>query len=155
MMNTVTSLGHCLCLSPSSPSITNACSSFSPTIIQRETINRTLSTCPLVPTPPYSPSSSTPTISPSLSKNSMPVVNLLTPPSSFSIENIEQSIIDRITSEFGEICPKKPKRQRTFKKLIPKSSSTSDIPLDLTVKKRPASSTFDLFSMQSKWLKMI
>ncbi|CAF1250531.1 unnamed protein product [Rotaria sp. Silwood1] len=164
MMNTITSFGHCLCSSPSSP-IKNA-ASCSPTIIRRETINRTLSTCPLVPTPPHSPSSST-SISPIISNNSMPIVNLLTPPSpphysSFLIDNIvesninDQSIIDKITSEFGEICPTiprlKPKRQRIFKKLIPKSSS-SDSPLDLSIKKRPSS--FDLFSMQSKWLKMI
>jgi hypothetical protein len=164
MMNTVTSFGHCLCSSPSSP-IKNS-SSFSPTIIRRETINRTLSTCPLIPTPPHSPTSST-SISPIISKNPMPIVNLLTPPSpshysSFLIDNIvesnsnNQSIIDKITSEFGEICPSlpplKPKRQRIFKKIIPKPSS-SDIPLDLTIKKRPLS--FDLFSIQSKWLKMI
>jgi hypothetical protein len=165
MMNTVTSFGHCLCSSPSSP-IKNSSLSFSPTIIRRETINRTLSTCPLVPTPPHSPTSST-SISPIVSKNSMSIVNLLTPPSpshysSFLIDNIvesnpnDQSIIDKITSEFGEICPSlpplKPKRQRIFKKIIPKPSS-SDIPLDLTIKKRPSS--FDLFSIQSKWLKMI
>ncbi|CAF3171961.1 unnamed protein product [Rotaria socialis] len=164
MMNTVTSFGHCLCSSPSSP--VKSCSSFSPTIIRRETINRTLSTCPLVPTPPHSPSSST-SISPIVSKSSMPIVNLLTPPSpphysSFLIDNIvesncnDQSIIDKITSEFGEICPSLPsvkaKRQRIFKKMSPKSLS-SDIPLDLSVKKRPSS--FDLFSTQSKWLKMI
>ncbi|CAF1056210.1 unnamed protein product [Adineta ricciae] len=164
MINTVTSFGHCLCSSPCSP-IKSL--SFSPSIIQRETINRTLSTCPLVPTPPHSPSSST-SHSPDLSKNSLPVVNLLTPPSpshytSFLIENIvdsnctDPSIIDKITSEFGEICPSMPsmkrKRQRPFKKLLPKASSPSDIPLDLTVKKRPSS--FDLFPMQSKWLKMI
>jgi hypothetical protein len=98
----------------------------------------------------------------------MSIVNLLTPPSpshysSFLIDNIvesnstNQSIIDKITSEFGEICPSlpplKPKRPRVFKKIIPKSSP-SDIPLDLTIKKRPSSS-FDLFSRQSKWLKMI
>jgi len=97
----------------------------------------------------------------------MSIINLLTPPSSthyssFLIDNIvesnsnQQSIIDKITSEFGEICPSlpplKPKRQRIFKKIIPKSVS-SDIPLDLTIKKRPSS--FDLFSIQSKWLKMI
>ncbi|UJR29076.1 hypothetical protein I4U23_010290 [Adineta vaga] len=168
MMNTVTSFGHCLCSSPCSP-IKNSSSSpsFSPTIIQRETINRTLSTCPLVPTPPHSPSSST-SLSPILSKNSLPIVNLLTPPSpphysSFLIDSIvesncnDPSIIDKITSEFGEICPSEPsikrKRQRIYKKLLPKTSSPSDIPLDLTVKKRPIS--FDLFPMQSKWLKMI
>ncbi len=165
MMNTVTSLGHCLCSSPSSP--IKSSSSFSPTIIRRETINRTLSTCPLVPTPPHSPSSLTTSISPIIPKTSMSIVNLLTPPSpshysSFLIDNIvdsntnQQSIIDKITSEFGEICPPipllKPKRQRIFKKLIPKSLS-SDIPLDLSMKKRPSS--FDLFSIQSKWLKMI
>jgi hypothetical protein len=164
MMNTITSFGHCSCTSPSSP--IKYSSSFSPTIIRRETINRTLSTCPLVPTPPHSPSSST-SISPILSKNPMPIVNLLTPPSpqhysSFLIDNIvesnsnRQSIIDKITSEFGEICPSlpllKPKRSRIFKKIVPKSIS-SDIPLDLTIKKRPSS--FDLFSKQPKWLKMI
>ncbi|CAF0760303.1 unnamed protein product [Adineta steineri] len=170
MVNTVTSFGHCLCSSPPSPIKTS--SSFSPTIIRRETINRTLSTCPLVPTPPHSPSSST-SISPILSKNPLPIVNLLTPPSpshysSFLIDNIvesnsnDQSIIDKITSEFGEICPTLPlvkrKRQRLLKKIMPKSSplsssSPSDSPLDLTVKKRPTS--FDLFTIQSKWLKMI
>ncbi len=165
MMNTVTSLGHCLCSSPSSP--IKSSSSFSPTIIRRETINRTLSTCPLIPTPPHSPTSST-SISPIISKNPMPIVNLLTPPSpshysSFLIDNIvesnshNQSIIDKITLEFGEICPSlpplKPKRPRIFKKIVPKSS-ISDIPLDLTIKKRPPSS-FDLLSRQSKWLKMI
>ena len=164
MTNTITSFGHCLCSSPSSP-VKND-SSFSPTIIQRETINRTLSTCSLVPTPPHSPSSST-SISPVVSINPMPIVNLLTPPSpthysSFFIDNIvesnsnDQSIIDKITSEFGEICPSLPplksKRQRLFKKIIPKVPF-SDIPLDLTIKKR--SSSFDLFSTQSKWLKMI
>ncbi|CAF2589022.1 unnamed protein product [Rotaria sp. Silwood2] len=166
MINTITSFGHCLCSSPSPSSPIKNASSFSPTIIRRETINRTLSTCPLVPTPPHSPSSST-SISPIVSSNPMSIVNLLTPPSpphysSFLIDNIvesntnDQSIIDRITSEFGEICPSipplKPKRQRIFKKLIPKLSS-SDSPLDLSIKKRPSS--FDLFSMQSKWLKMI
>jgi hypothetical protein len=166
MLNTITSFGHCLCSSPSSPPIKD-CSSFSPTIIRRETINRTLSTCPLVSTPPHSPSSSSSSLSPVVFKNPMPIVNLLTPPSpshysSFLIDNIvetnppNQSIIDKITSEFGEICPSIPpvksKRPRIFKKIIPKSSS-SDIPLDLTLKKRPSS--FDLFSIQSKWLKMI
>lgn len=164
MINTVTSFGHCLCSSPSSP-IKN-CSSFSPQVIQRETINRTLSTCSLVPTPPHSPSSST-SISPVVSKSPMPIVNLLTPPSpsyfsSFLIDNIvesngnNQSIIDKITSEFGEICPSMPpiksKRSRVFKKIIPKSLP-SDIPLDLSVKKRPSS--IDSFSTQPKWLKMI
>ena len=176
LMNTITSLGHCVCASSSSSSLSSSSSSsfFSssvsssssstPTVIQRETINRTLSTCPLVPTPPHSPRSSVSPI-----RNESPVstiVNLLTPPSppttqnsSFLIDNLVDSsstdplLIDQITSEFGEICPTiKPKRQRLIKKSLPKSFS-SDFPLDLTIKKRPSS--FDLFSTQSKWLKMI
>ena len=164
MINTVTSFGHCLCSSPSETLKKDGSSSCAPTI-EGETMHRTLSTCPLVPTPPHSPRSS---LSPILSRSSMPIVNLLTPPSpphysSFLIDSLvesnstDQSIIDQITSEFGEICPSVPtsktKRQRLVKKPMSKSSPSSDIPLDLTMKKRPSS--FDLFSRQSKWLKMI
>lgn len=166
LMNTITSLGHCVCASSSSSTSSSFASSSSssstPTVIQRETINRTLSTCPLVPTPPHSPRSS---VSPIRDESPVSIVNLLTPPSpptqnsSFLIENLvessstDPSLIDQITSEFGEICPTiKPKRQRLVKKSLPKSFS-SDFPLDLTMKKRPSS--FDLFSTQSKWLKMI
>lgn len=158
MINTITSLGHCVCVSPSSSSVDKNRFSSSPVLIRRETINRTLSTCPLIPTPPHSPASS---LSPIPTEYPMPIVNLLTPPSpvsysSFLIDNLvesttDQSIIDQITSEFGEICPLiKPKRARLVKKLMPKAVES---PLDLTLKKRPP--PFDLFSTQSKWLKMI
>jgi hypothetical protein len=176
MMNTITSLGHCTCASLLSlSSIEHDRSSSSPPVIRRETIDRTLSTCPFVSTPPHSPFSSLSSVP---NESSMSIVNLLTPPSpspappststaphysSFLIDNLvesnstDQSIIDQITSEFGEICPSTPrikgKRQRATKKSIPKLFS-SDTPLDLTLKKRPSSSV-DLFSMQSKWLKMI
>ena len=156
MINTITSLAHCHCVSPSSVVVEKArlsSSSSSPTLIRRETIARTLSTCPLIPTPPQSPVSS---LSPVLAENPMSIVNLLTPPSpvpysSFLIDNLvestNRSIIDQITSEFGEICPvSKPKRTRPAKK-------AGETPLDLTLKKRPPS--FDLFPSQSKWLKMI
>jgi hypothetical protein len=135
--------------------------SFSPPIIQRETIDQTLSTCSLVQTTSsvYSPclSSSPPSESSSSLSNSMSIVNLLTPPtschSSFFIENpliTNQSIIDEITSQFGEICPPLPKknRNRLSKKVI--STYSSNLPLDLSLKKR---SSFDSFSSQTKWIK--
>jgi hypothetical protein len=61
-----------------------------------------------------------------------------------------QSIIDEITSQFGEICPPLPKksRNRLSKKVI--STYSSNLPLDLTLKKR---SSFDSFSSQTKWIK--
>jgi len=159
LFNTITSLGHCLCLS----SIEQKTLSSS-TIIKRETIDQTLSTCSLIPptstsTSVYSPClSSSPSLS-NESSNSISIVNLLTPPlshSSFLIENIvdsNQSIIDEITSQFGEICPPLPpkkSRNRLSKKII--STYSSNIPLDLSLKKRPSSS-FDLFSSQAKWIK--
>jgi hypothetical protein len=161
LFNTITSLGHCLCLS----SIEQKTSSSS-TIIKRETIDQTLSTCSLIPptstptsTSVYSPClSSSPSLS-NESSNSISIVNLLTPPlshSSFLIENIvdsNQSIIDEITSQFGEICPPLPpkkSRNRLSKKLV--STYSSNIPLDLSLKKRPSSS-LDLFSSQPKWIK--
>jgi len=161
LFNTITSLGHCLC---SSSPIQQKISSSSPSIIKGETIDQTLSTCSLIPptsTSIYSPCLSSLSSSPPLSSNelsnSISIVNLLTPPlshSSFLIENIvdsNQSIIDEITSQFGEICPpleptKKP-RNRLSKKVV-----SSNLPLDLSLKKRPSSS-FDLFSSQAKWIK--
>ena len=87
--------------------------------------------------------------------NSISIVNLLTPPSSSStsssylIENNlnDQSIIDEITSQFGEICPPLPKksRNRLSKKLL--STYSSNVPLDLSLKKRPSS--FDFFCSQT------
>jgi hypothetical protein len=85
-------------------------------------------------------------------------VNLLTPPlshssPSYAIESSlnDQSIIDEITSQFGEICPplRKKSRNRISKKVV--STYSSNLPLDLSVKKRP--SPFDLFSSQTKWIK--
>jgi hypothetical protein len=160
LFNTITSLGHCLCLSSIEQKTSSSSSS---TIIKRETIDQTLSTCSLIPltsTSVYSPclSSTSPSLS-NESSNSISIVNLLTPPlshSSFLIENIvdsNQSIIDEITSQFGEICPPLPvkkSRNRLSKKVI--STYSSNIPLDLSLKKR-SSSSFDLFSSQTKWIK--
>jgi hypothetical protein len=164
LFNTITSLAHCLC-SSSSPMIEQkiSSSSSSPTIIKRETIDQTLSTCSLIPPPTstcvYSPClSSSPLSNESLS-NSISIVNLLTPPfshSSFLIENLvdsNQSIIDEITSQFGEICPSvviptKKNRNHLSKKVI-----SSNLPLDLSLKKR-SSSAYDLFSSQTKWIKI-
>jgi len=159
LFNTITSLGHCLCSSSPIPQKTS--SSSSPTIIKRETINQTLSTCSLIPrtsTSIYSPCLSSSPSSSNESSNSISIVNLLTPPlshSSFLIENIvdsNQSIIDEITSQFGEICPplRKKARNRLSKKLL--STYSSNLPLDLSLKKRPSSS-FDIFSSQAKWIK--
>ncbi|CAF3422112.1 unnamed protein product [Rotaria socialis] len=157
LLNRVTSLGHCLCTS--SIEDINSSVSCQPIVIKRETIDKTLSTCSLISTECFSPCLSS--SSPNESSNSISIVNLLTPPSShssFLIENIvhaknidNQSIIDEITSQFGEICPPLPKkkRNRLSKKLI--SSYSSSLPLDLSVKKRPSS--FDFFSSQAKWVK--
>jgi len=93
--------------------------------------------------------------SPKVDSNS--IVNLLTPPSSchssFLIENLvesNQSIIDEITAKFGEICPPLPSsssRKRTRNRL------SSNMPLDLSLKKRPLPSSFDIYSSQAKWIK--
>ncbi|CAF0730137.1 unnamed protein product [Adineta steineri] len=173
LFNTITSLAHCSCSSPSStPFIQQQQQSCSPTIIQRQTIDQTLSTCSLIQTTSsstYSPclSSSSPDESLPTSSNSISIVNLLTPPStssshsSFMIETLvdsnnlmnDERIINEITSQFGEICPPLPKksRNRLSKKVI--STYPSNAPLDLSIKKRPSSSSFTLFSSQSKWIK--
>jgi len=164
LFNTITSFGHCLCSSSSIQQKTSFSSSSSPTIIKRETMDQTLSTCSLIPptstsTFVYSPCLSSSPPSNEIS-NSISIVNLLTPPlshSSFLIENIvdsNQSIIDEITSKFGEICPPLPtkkSRTRLSKKVV--STYSSNIPLDLSLKKRPSSSSFDIFSSQTKWIK--
>jgi hypothetical protein len=101
MINTITSLAHCSCLS--SPIDTRLSSL--PSIIQRETIDQILSTCSIAQTTvPSSPSSlsSTDTCQPNIR-------------SSFLIDTeLDESTMDLITSEFGEIC--------------------SDYPLDLSLK---------------------
>ncbi|CAF2991766.1 unnamed protein product [Rotaria sp. Silwood2] len=169
LFNKITSFGHCLC-SSSSLEDKNESFSFNPKIIKRETMDKTLSTCSIISTSSISPclsssSSSSLLLSsfPNELSNSISIVNLLTPPtssnSSFLIENIvhtnnidNQTIIDEITSKFGEICPPLPKkgRNRLSKKLV-SSSYSSNLPLDLSLKKRP--SPFDFFSLQTKWIK--
>ncbi|CAF1645426.1 unnamed protein product, partial [Adineta ricciae] len=155
-------------------------SSFSsPTVIRRETIDQTLSTCSSLHHPSsmiYSPClssssasvSSPPTLSAS-SSGSVSIVNLLTPPpsssschsstvnehdsSSAATAITDQAIIDEITSQFGEICPAvvKKNRNRLSKKTVAKISS--NIPLDLSMKKRPLSA-LDTFSSRPKWIKI-
>ena len=153
LINRLTSFGHCLC---SSFSIDNDISSSIsyPKIIHHQSIDQILSTCSLISqTTIFSPCLSSSPISET--SNSISVVNLLTPPlshssssSSFFIENIipsdNRSIIDEITSQFGEICPPLPKkrRNRSTKKLT--SILDHHLPLDLSFKKRPSS--FDFIS---------
>ncbi|CAF4371362.1 unnamed protein product, partial [Adineta steineri] len=84
LFNTITSLAHCSCSSPSSTPFIQQ-QSCSPTVIQRQTIDQTLSTCSLIQTTSsstYSPclSSSSPDESSPTSSNSISIVNLLTPP---------------------------------------------------------------------------
>ncbi|CAF1683438.1 unnamed protein product, partial [Adineta ricciae] len=168
LFNTITSLAHCSCsLSTPTPPPSTSSSSSSPTVIRRETIDQTLSTCSSLHHPSsmiYSPClsssasvSSPPTLSAS-SSGSISIVNLLTPPPSSSSCHsstinehdsgsvvgaiTDQAMIDEITSQFGEICPPvvKKNRNRLSKKTVAKISS--NIPLDLSMKKRP-SSAFD------------
>ena len=85
MINMITSLAHCACLS--SPIDTHLSSLSS--IIQKETIDQILSTCSIAQsTIPSSPSSLS---------------------SGFLIDcEPDESTMDYITSEFGEICPDHP-----------------------------------------------
>lgn len=137
MLNTITSLTHCSCLSPP---IEDDLSS-SPTIIQQETIEQILSTCSIT--------QQTSSISPCLSSFSPPsphrsigICNLLTP-SSFLIDcEPDESMMDQITSEFGEICPPLSKSKR----YCVSQEFSLDIPLDLSMKKHPLSS-------QTNWLR--
>ncbi|CAF0959335.1 unnamed protein product [Adineta ricciae] len=180
LFNTITSLAHCSC-SSSTPTLPPSISSSfsSPTVIRRETIDQTLSTCSSLHHPSsmiYSPClssssasvSSPPTLSAS-SSGSVSIVNLLTPPpsssschsstvnehdsSSAATAITDQAIIDEITSQFGEICPAvvKKNRNRLSKKTVAKISS--NIPLDLSMKKRPLSA-LDTFSSRPKWIKI-
>ncbi|CAF5076591.1 unnamed protein product, partial [Rotaria sp. Silwood1] len=162
LFNKITSFGHCSCSSLIEDK--NELFSFNPKIIKHETIDKTLSTCSIISTRSISPCLSSTSSSLNELSNSISIVNLLTPPSSsnssFLIENIvhttndmtNQTIIDEITSKFGEICPPLPKkgRNRISKKVISPSYS-SNLPLDLSLKKRPSS--FDFFSSQTKWIK--
>ena len=168
LFNTITSLAHCSCSSstPTQPQSTS--SSSSPTVIRRETIDQTLSTCSSL----HHPSSMiySPCLSSSASVSSPPasisIVNLLTPPPSSSSCHYsstvnehssttaaaaitDQAMIDEITSQFGEICPPVVKKNRNG---VSKKMSSSNVPLDLSMKKRPSSS-FDMFASQPKWIK--
>ncbi|UJR29066.1 hypothetical protein I4U23_010280 [Adineta vaga] len=172
LFNTITSLTHCSCSSsPMQPQLhsttTMTTTSSLPTIIKRETIDQTLSTCaslqptstsPIIYSPCLSSSSSPPTQSPSASAStSISIVNLLTPPSSChsSIDSAntitDRSIIDEITSQFGEICPPLGKKNRN--RVSKKTMISSNTPLDLSLKKR-SSSSFEMFSSQPKWIKI-
>jgi hypothetical protein len=95
MINTVTSVAHCSCLSP--PIETDLSSL--PTVIQLETIDQILSTCSIAQTTvPLSPSS-------------LSSMDICQPSyrSSFLIDSEpDESTMDLITSEFGEICPDYP-----------------------------------------------
>ena len=167
LINTITSFAHCPCSSSSSAIEQKPSTSSSPSIIQRGTIDQTLSTCSFIPPPPtaasssiYSPclSSSSPSNDSSSTTTSISIVNLLTPPSSHSslvmetLVDSNQSMIDEITSEFGEICPPLVARAKKSRSRVSKKMVLSNVPLDLSLKKRP-SSTYDLYSSQSKWIK--
>lgn len=197
MINTITSIAHCTCLTASPlsslPTTNDAIvtSITTPNIIHKDSLHRALSTC-TVPTPcinsthtrsllsPCSsfspPSSSSPTTTEPT--NLIPIVNLLSPPvssasssssppcpSSLRIDQLVESvsknpsIIDEITSQFGEICPPLTKKRRsrgTVKSRMTSSMTMNDTsnqyPLDLTMKKRPLPSTFDSHPTQSKWI---
>jgi hypothetical protein len=125
----MTSIGHCLC---SSPSIEQT-SSLS-TVIQQETIDQILSTYSFNRLTAVSPCLSA-SFSSTLFECPMSPVNLLTPASCVIDSEPDESMMDQITSEFGEICPplSKPKRYRLPKRFMQKISS--DIPLDLSMKK--------------------
>ena len=176
LFNTITSLAHCSCSlsTPVPPPSTSSSTSSSPTVIRRETIDQTLSTCSSLHHPSamiYSPClsssasvSSPPTLSAS-SSASISIVNLLTPPPSSSSCHsstvnehdsgrssaaiADQALIDEITSQFGEICPPVVKKNRNR---LSKKKMSSNIPLDLSMKKRP-SSAFDMLASQPKWIK--
>lgn len=188
LLNTVTSLSHCTCSNEQSTNSLFQPSSSNVNVIKQESINQTLSTCPLIP-PTISTSTSTSSSPSKLMNNELSssiavsIVNLLTPPSStvsssagpsssssschssYRIENTvepNQSIIDEITSKFGEICPplpmsssssssRKKTRNRLSKKMM--MSLSSNMPLDLSLKKRPLPSSFDIYSSQAKWIR--
>ena len=126
LINPVTSLANCSCLSPP---IENNLSS-SPTIIQEEKIEQILSTC----------SFTHPNAAPIPTK----IVNLLTLPS-FPINFYpDEAMMNHIPAEFGEICPPLPNQYCISKKMTHHISS--DFPLDLSLKKHP-------ISTQTNWIK--
>jgi hypothetical protein len=69
----------------------------------------------------------------------MESVNRLTPPSLQMDYDLDEATMDRITSQFGEICPPLPESKYYH-------DYSLDIPLDLSMKKHSLSS-------QTKWIK--
>ena len=110
LMNTVTSLTNCSCLSSSIEH--NSSSSSSPSIIQRENIEEILSTCSLAQ---QTTSYSSCLFSPLISNRFPSHLEVSTHLSSTPFVNKgdrEELTIDQILAEFGEICPPIPKRSR-------------------------------------------
>ncbi|CAF1220404.1 unnamed protein product [Adineta steineri] len=138
LTNTITSLANCSCISPSMESN----SSSLPTIIEQESINQILSTCAITQqTSGFSTNLSSLPLS-DRSKTTQDFVNVLQPlPVDIGLD-LNQEMIDRITTEFGEICPSLP----TLKRHSDNQDYSSDHPLDLSMKKHSLSS-------QSKWIK--
>ena len=109
LLNTITSIGHCSCSSPFYSS-----SSFF-----------------VLDTADHSSRDLFPPLSPRVRSQSRSshvdcsIVNLLSPPSS------DQSMIDEITSQFGEICPPLAKKRRRRRRSRPtKCSSSVHLPLE-------------------------
>ncbi|CAF4132542.1 unnamed protein product [Rotaria sp. Silwood2] len=135
LINNVTSLPNCSCLSSSIEH--NSSSSSLPKIIQQENIEQILSTCSIAQQPSSCLSSSS---SPNLFHNPIEISNLAKSTSFFIDSILNISMINEITSEFGEICVPLKKRKRYYAptEIIPELSL--DIPLDLRVKKHSLSS---------------
>jgi hypothetical protein len=136
LINTVTSLANCSCLLPP----IEYGSSSSPTIIQQDTIDQILSTCSIT--------HQTSTLSPYLSSSSIGSGNRLTPPSLQIDSDLDEATMDRITSQYGEICSPLPE-SKYYRNIYDYSL---DIPLDLSMKKHSLSS-LDSLSSQTKWIK--
>jgi len=131
LINTITSLANCSCLLPP----IEYGSSSSPTIIQQDTIDQILSTCSIT--------QQTSTLSPYLSSSSsIGSVNRLTPPSLQIDSDLDEATMDRITSQYGEICSPLPE-SKYYRNI---HDYSLDIPLDLSMKKHSLSS-------QTKWIK--
>ncbi|CAF0963813.1 unnamed protein product [Rotaria sp. Silwood1] len=138
LINNVTSLANCSCLS--APIEHNSSSSYLPSIIQQENMEQILSTCSIISQPsPFSscllPSSSSSSSSfPNLFDNPIAIADLRHSTSFFVDSILNISMINQITSELSEKCLPliKRKRYRVPKKVIPELPF--DIPLDLRIK---------------------
>ncbi|CAF0977542.1 unnamed protein product [Rotaria sordida] len=157
LKNMITSISNCSCLSSSiehdslSSIEHNSSSSSLPKIIQQENIEQILSTCSITQQPSSLPSclSSSSSSSSNLFYNPIEISNLRNSKSFFIDSILDISMINHITSEFGEICSPLIKRKRYHapKNIIPDVSL--DIPLDLRIKKHSLSS-IDSLSSQTK-----